>query len=68
MKKNKLYLILALVISIILFATAALCDQCLAVGTQDADEVEQAAEEELQGDDGEEREEEQQQQAISPQE
>jgi hypothetical protein len=46
MKKNKLYLVIALIISIVLFATAALCDQFLALGTQVADEDEEDVAEE----------------------
>jgi len=53
MKKNKFYLILVLLISIIFFATSALCNQCTAdtedkIGTkeEEASESEEVAEEE----------------------
>ena len=48
MKKNKLYLILAIITSLLLFTTAAVCNQCQAQTEEEtvAEETEEAIEEE----------------------
>ncbi|MCJ7472921.1 MAG: hypothetical protein MUP02_08955, partial [Actinobacteria bacterium] len=66
MKKNRFYMILAILITISLFATSAICSQCAGgnldeletSGGEDAENVEETVEEDMDTEDGSEAEEE----------